>query len=82
MLVATIYLVINRIYALSWKYGTVERPNPKKFGLIGTGVVGVLIALQSLGELTLRDLLMAIPLAIVLYAYMTYGRTKTRTAPL
>lgn len=41
-----------------------------------TIVLGILLALQSTGQLSSRDALVIIPLGIVLYIYLTYFRPR------
>jgi hypothetical protein len=48
----------------------------KRFVLITTCFLGLLIALQSVGQLTFRDLLTLIPLIAVLYFYLSYLRSR------
>jgi hypothetical protein len=41
-----------------------------------TGVLSGVIALQSIGELGPRDVLVLLPLALIAYLYMSYGKDK------
>ena len=79
LVVGTFYLLIDRFNVLIRRYILSTNNDLKSFKLLITGVVGAMLALQSLGELTLRDLLMSAPLTVILYAYMTYGRGKSKT---
>jgi hypothetical protein len=42
------------------------------------GIVSALLALQSIGQLSTRDAIVIVPIAIVVYVYFTYARTKMR----
>jgi hypothetical protein len=65
-------LAFVRLYGLSFK---------RKRYLAGyfTILTGFLLALQSIGELNSRDVLVLLPLVIIGYSYGLYGKTVTRT---
>ncbi len=78
LLLVTTFLLINRLYAFGQKYGLILSNNPKKFTMLGTVLFGSILALQSIGQLTMRDLFIALPFALGIYAYLSYGRGKSR----
>lgn len=61
------------LMAANW-YGLPGRAHRKRQVRVLTGVIGGLIALQSIGELGQRDVLVLVPLAVIAYAYISYGK--------
>lgn len=74
LLSVTLYLLINRVCAFGRFYGFQLDARSHRISLFGTGTVVSLIALQSIGALTFRDILVAIPLTVIAYTYLSYGR--------
>ena len=62
------------IWATQW-YG-LKFSRPARLTVVLSAVVSGLIALQSIGELTSRDILVLLPFVIVSYLYFSYGQTK------
>ncbi len=79
LIVATIYVLFDRLYLIAQLYGLALGSKPRRFSLIGTIVVAGLVGLQSMGELTARDLLVVVPLAIIMYLYLSYGKSRARS---
>lgn len=79
LLTATIYILLKAGLWLGGLYGLPLGGHRQRLALFGTGVIGGLLALQSIGELTGRDVLVLLPLAVLLYVYLSYGRAKART---
>lgn len=77
LLVASIFWLFLAATRLSSWYG-LNSKHPKRLALVVTGVIGFLLALQSVGELTTRDMLILTPLMVVGYLYMTYGQNRGR----
>ncbi|HSX45902.1 MAG TPA: hypothetical protein VLG27_02745 [Candidatus Saccharimonadia bacterium] len=72
LFLATIYHVFYGIMSIARFYGfRLKRQN--RFALYFTGVAGVLAALQSIGELSGRDIAVMVPLAAIGYLYSSYG---------
>ena len=78
LLVTTVYLCLRRLLALARVYGLPFSQHERRFAIFGTGVVALFIGLQSMGELSRRDLLVSVPLTVVLYLYFSYGKAKAR----
>lgn len=53
--------------------------NNNRLPIYISGAAVGLMALQSIGELTIKDTLIFIPLTIILYIYLTFGRMKIET---
>lgn len=73
--VITIYVVLRVLGRLAALYG-VPRAGARRFSSIATGVIGICLALSSMGELTARDITVMVPLAALLYVYLYYARTR------
>ena len=73
----TLYVLIRAILAASAWYGLPLNKHGSRLARVVTLAAGVLIALQSIGELGSRDILVLMPLTLVSYLYVSYGRTPT-----
>jgi hypothetical protein len=73
LLILSVYLIINLTFALLHLYG-LRMKRKKPLSLYLTGMVGLIIALQSVGELSPRDVLELLPIVIIGYAYTDYMR--------
>lgn len=76
LLSTTLYLFITRLCAMGRLYGFQFDVHSRRIAMFGTGTIVVLLALQSLGELTTRDTVVALPLGLITYLYLSYGRTR------
>lgn len=76
LLIATIYGVFTLLVRLMGKFITIKAAMQKKITVFGTFVIGVILALQSLGQLTPKDIITVIPLLAVLYLYISYFTLK------
>ena len=76
LLALTLYHIWKGLlWAASW-YGLPTRRHAKRLAKLLSGLTVGLLALQSIGELTLRDVLVLLPLASLLYVYLSYGRSQ------
>ncbi|MDL2363416.1 MAG: hypothetical protein QFB86_03500 [Patescibacteria group bacterium] len=82
LIVAFLVLCINiffAVYALNiiaGRGGFVISAQQRKAAYIGAGVFSVVIALQSIGQLTVRDIAVMLPFVVIGYLYVTYGQTS------
>jgi hypothetical protein len=77
LLLATLYYVLRGLLALAGFYGfKVKRPRYLAFYM--SGILGCLIALQSIGELGSRDAAVLLPLGLLAYLYTSYGNSSKR----
>ena len=75
LLIATFYyLVRSFIKAAGW-YGLKTR-HPGRLAAVITVVAGFIMALQSIGELTGRDILVLLPFVVIGYLYAAYGTKR------
>lgn len=77
MLSLTIYMCWRGFLRLFYRAGLPFRSIATKTTSLMTLLTVVVIGLQSMGELTFRDLAAIIPLSLVAYFYLTYGRQNT-----
>ena len=77
LLVATLYVLIYGLLGLSRVYG-LPLKHKQQLSVYLTAVVGSLVALQSIGELSGRDVLVLLPLSIIGYVYSAYARSNRR----
>ena len=75
MLCVTLYYLIYGVICASSLYGlTVKRK--KTLTLYATISIGVIMALQSSGQLGLHDTVILLPLILVGYFYNSYAKTS------
>lgn len=72
LLMVTVYYLIRGLLVVARLYGVSVR---HKYQLAGslTALIGFLVALQSIGELNPRDVVVLLPLAVIGYAYSFYS---------
>jgi hypothetical protein len=71
LVVANIYLLAYGVTSLIRLYG-IPINRKKRLSLYVSLFLGLIIAMQSTGELTSRDVLVVVPLALIGYAYIGY----------
>jgi hypothetical protein len=77
LLVVTAYYIVYALIGLAGFYGlSIKRRQP--LALYLTIILGILVALQSIGELGPRDVLVMLPLAFIGYVYSTYAKSAGR----
>lgn len=79
LLVTTLYYLVYSLLTFARLYGLSIKRKRSLAGSL-TGLISGLVALQSIGELNSRDVLVLLPLVIVSYAYSFYGKTGVRTS--
>jgi len=80
LLCITLYYLFDALLSLSRLYGVPLR-HKKRFLRTAIGVTAGVIALQSIGQLSPRDILVLVPLITLLYLYIAYTRsTRQRLA--
>jgi hypothetical protein len=78
LLIATLYYLAYSLLTFARLYGLSIGRKRRLAGSLA-GLVSGLVALQSIGELNSRDVLVLLPLVVIGYAYSFYGKTGTRT---
>lgn len=75
LLTATFYYLLRiLIKAVRW-YGVKTR-YPGRLAAVVTVVVAFIMALQSIGELTGRDILVLLPFVVIGYLYASFGSKR------
>jgi len=78
LLMATVYWIAYGLLGFARLYGLPIRRKRRLAGSM-TVLAGCLIALQSVGELNPRDVLVLLPLVTIGYIYSFYGAGASRT---
>jgi hypothetical protein len=73
----TIYVALVEILSFIGLYG-LNLPHRRQLAIYISVLLGGLLALQSIGELDRRDVLVWLPLIIVGYAYSAYAKPSRR----
>jgi hypothetical protein len=74
LLVANFYVLLLGVLKLVAWYGVSPGKYRKRFIRLSAGVFSGLVALQSIGQLSNRDVLVVLPLLLLGYMYLSYGR--------
>ncbi len=77
LLAATLYYLIHGLLNVAGLYGLAVKRKQRLAASL-TGLVSGLVALQSIGQLNGRDVLVLMPLVIIGYIYSFYGRDGKR----
>lgn len=76
LLIFTLYVLIDFLLALGERIIPFSAHTKRRMALASTLVLGLLIAMQSIGQLTVKDVLAVIPLVVVLSLYFSYMSKK------
>lgn len=75
LLTATFYFLARGLIKAAGWYGIKTR-HPGRLAAVITVVTAVIMALQSTGELTGRDILVLLPFVVIGYLYASYGSKR------
>jgi Ca2+/Na+ antiporter len=78
LVMLSIFAILTLIVGYVGKMFVVKPSNQRRIVLMLTASIAAIIALQSVGQLTVRDVATIVPLILVLYLYVSY--TKSRRA--
>jgi hypothetical protein len=81
LLAVTLYQIFLGLLQLANWYGLPGAVHRHRQARTLTALVGGLVALQSIGELGARDILVLLPLAFMAYLYISYGKTARQPVP-
>jgi hypothetical protein len=76
LLIATLYWLYRALLLLAGVYIRPLRQQRRRLAVFLTATSAVLLALQSIQQLSLRDALVIVPLAVVLYIYVTFMKSR------
>lgn len=74
LLSLSIYMTWQGFLKIFTQAGLPFRSAATKLTGVTTSLTVIVVALQSMGELTFRDLAVIMPLSLVAYFYLAYGR--------
>src|SRR5580658_2404636 len=77
LLVLTCYELLYGLLSVARLYGLPVRYK-QRLALYLAGILGLILALQSIGEHTPRDILVVVPLATLGYIYGVYASSRKR----
>jgi hypothetical protein len=73
LVIVNIYALVKVLLYVVGRFITIKPVIVRRVTVVATGCLAVLLALQSIGQLTIRDVLTLIPLMTVLYFYLSYA---------
>lgn len=76
---STLFVLLSMLVQLARWYGLSLTGRERKIARTGTIIISVLLALQSVGQLSQRDILVFLPLMAVAYLYFSYGRANAQS---
>lgn len=79
---ATLYLFVQSLFRMGKWYGFSFGKHQQRMAKILTGVIAAIVALQSMGQLGGRDILVLIPFMLVAYLYTSYGKSSAQATPV
>jgi hypothetical protein len=81
LLLYSLYYALLGILAVAVWYGLPAGKQPARLAKVIVGMVGFLVALQSIGELSARDVLVLLPLGVIAYLYSSrvFWRVQAET---
>ncbi|HUA13503.1 MAG TPA: hypothetical protein VL989_03315 [Candidatus Sulfotelmatobacter sp.] len=77
LLIISVYAFIYGVFKLLGLYG-IKIKESHKLSIAATVFTSAVIALQSIGELTLKDVLVLAPLTVIGYFYASYNKKVSR----
>lgn len=78
LVVLSVFALLSLVMAYLGTLLALKPTNQRRVVFMLTASMAVIVALQSIGQLTVRDVATIVPLILVLYLYMSY--TKSRRA--
>jgi hypothetical protein len=76
LIIFSLYILLYCLLSLARLYG-LPLKHKKRLSIVLTSVIGGMIALQSISELSPRDVLVLLPLAALAYVYITYNKENS-----
>jgi len=76
--VATLYWIVRAIVAFLGLYSKALRRQKRRLATLLTLIGAILLAMDTVGQLSFRDLAVLVPLALIAYFYLSYGKSKKK----
>ena len=80
LFLASFYYGLLGVLAAARWYGFPAGRRPRRFAKVLAVVIGSLVALQSIGELSSRDIWVLVPLGVIAYLYSNKAFTRSQNA--
>ena len=80
LLSATLYCLFRDLLVVASWYGIPLGKHRFRLAKVGAGLCSGLLALQSIGELGSRDVLVLLPFTLLAYVYFSYRSPNTRSS--
>lgn len=77
LLAISLYVIVLGIFDIGTRYG-LRVKHRKRVSLTLTGVCASLLALKSIGQLSVHDLAVLLPLVVLGYFYLSYNRRQLK----
>ena len=77
LFVANLYMVMSAFIGIAGWYGVSFGSHARRVAAVATGVISGAVALQSVGQLSVRDIIVVLPFAVILYMYTSYGQQSS-----
>lgn len=74
LLTTNVYVLALAMLKMTGWYGLPLGKQRRRLARIMAGVFGGLVALQSIGELSPRDVVVLLPIVVLMYLYVSYQR--------
>ena len=82
LFMASFYYLVLGMFRLGKWYGLEFSKRQVRLARIITSVTAIIVALQTTGQLSHREIFVLIPLAMITYAYMSYVHPKRETVSI
>ncbi len=82
LFMASFYYLVLGLFRLGKWYGLDYSAKQVRLARIITSVTAIIVALQTTGQLSHREIFVLIPLALIAYAYMSYIHPKRETVSI
>jgi Ca2+/Na+ antiporter len=76
LIILSIFSLLTLILSYIGTIMPIKSENQKRVVVMLTVSTAVIVALQSIGQLTVRDVVTIVPLILVLYLYMSYSKSR------
>lgn len=78
VLAASLYVLCSGAMSLFARIGIVRQASARRLSIFLALFLAVIVLMQSIGQLSVRDIFALVPFACVLYLYSSYASTKTK----
>ena len=76
LVAANVYVGLQYLFKAAAWYGLNTPSKPRRFAGISAAIMAGLMALQTAGQLSARDITILLPLTAIAYFYVSYNRSS------